>query len=294
LHRVLEHKIATKGGNEFVIPLPQYVVKYVSMDFRKTKLLIGILVIAVVAIGAYAYSHRSTSEAKYEYPRVGNGYTIEDGKAYYYGAPIAPIDISTFTAGVALCVTCAKDKDHLIVSGRVFPEIDLNTVLGVGAYYGGYFTDKYKTYFIHFEYPENNFYSVSEVATADRNTFEKISCSYPKDKFNVYDPESSPQEISTATTTQRYPDCYGQDKDFVYFNDQKILIADRQTFQILDDDGNARDKNYFYYNGQVIRVIPQVVPSVSAQPDFSELYSQLILLNEALHDFKVQLMTLSK
>lgn len=90
----------------------------------------------------------------------------------------------------------------------------------------------------------------------DAGTFEVLPADYSKDKNNVYSPENGwIQRVSGANpkTIKVLNQFYLKDDKNVFFNDEKILGADENSFIALDkENGYAKDKNSVYYFGQKV------------------------------------------
>ena len=90
----------------------------------------------------------------------------------------------------------------------------------------------------------------------DAGTFEVLPADYSKDKNNVYSPENGwIQRVSGANpkTIKVLNQFYLKDDKNVFFNDEKILGADANSFIALDkENGYAKDKNSVYYFGQKV------------------------------------------
>ena len=90
----------------------------------------------------------------------------------------------------------------------------------------------------------------------DAGTFEVLPTDYSKDKNNVYSPENGwIQRINGANpkTIKVLNQFYLKDDKNVFFNDEKILGADANSFIALDkENGYAKDKNSVYYFGQKV------------------------------------------
>lgn len=90
----------------------------------------------------------------------------------------------------------------------------------------------------------------------DAGTFEVLPADYSKDKNNVYSPENGwIQRVNSANpkTIKVLNQFYLKDDKNVFFNDEKILGADANSFIALDkENGYAKDKNSVYYFGQKV------------------------------------------
>ena len=90
----------------------------------------------------------------------------------------------------------------------------------------------------------------------DAGTFEVLPEDYSKDKNNVYSPENGwIQRVNGANpkTIKVLNQFYLKDDKNVFFNDEKILGADSNSFIALDkENGYAKDKNSVYYFGQKV------------------------------------------
>jgi len=90
----------------------------------------------------------------------------------------------------------------------------------------------------------------------DAGTFEVLPEDYSKDKNNVYSPENGwIQRVNGANpkTIKVLNQFYLKDDKNVFFNDEKILGADANSFIALDkENGYAKDKNSVYYFGQKV------------------------------------------
>jgi len=90
----------------------------------------------------------------------------------------------------------------------------------------------------------------------DAGTFEVLPEDYSKDKNNVYSPENGwIQRVNSANpkTIKVLNQFYLKDDKNVFFNDEKILGADANSFIALDkENGYAKDKNSVYYFGQKV------------------------------------------
>ena len=90
----------------------------------------------------------------------------------------------------------------------------------------------------------------------DAGTFEVLPEDYSKDKNNVYSPENGwIQRVNGANpkTIKVLNQFYLKDDKNVFFNDEKILGADTNSFIALDkENGYAKDKNSVYYFGQKV------------------------------------------
>lgn len=90
----------------------------------------------------------------------------------------------------------------------------------------------------------------------DAGTFEVLPADYSKDKNNVYSPENGwIQRVNGANpkTIKVLNQFYLKDDKNVFFNDEKILGADANSFIALDkENGYAKDKNSVYYFGQKV------------------------------------------
>lgn len=90
----------------------------------------------------------------------------------------------------------------------------------------------------------------------DAGTFEVLPSDYSKDKNNVYSPENGwIQRVNSANpkTIKVLNQFYLKDDKNVFFNDEKILGADSNSFIALDkENGYAKDKNSVYYFGQKV------------------------------------------
>ncbi len=90
----------------------------------------------------------------------------------------------------------------------------------------------------------------------DAGTIEVLLADYSKDKNNVYSPENGwIQRVNGANpkTIKVLNQFYLKDDKNVFFNDEKILGADANSFIALDkENGYAKDKNSVYYFGQKV------------------------------------------
>ena len=90
----------------------------------------------------------------------------------------------------------------------------------------------------------------------DVGTFEVLPADYSKDKNNVYSPENGwIQRVNGANpkTIKVLNQFYLKDDKNVFFNDEKILGADANSFIALDKENRyAKDKNSVYYFGQKV------------------------------------------
>lgn len=90
----------------------------------------------------------------------------------------------------------------------------------------------------------------------DAGTFEVLPADYSKDENNVYSPENGwIQRVNGANpkTIKVLNQFYLKDDKNVFFNDEKILGADANSFIALDkENGYAKDKNSVYYFGQKV------------------------------------------
>lgn len=90
----------------------------------------------------------------------------------------------------------------------------------------------------------------------DAGTFEVLPADYSKDKNNVYSPENGwIQRVNgeNPKTIKVLNQFYLKDDKNVFFNDEKILGADANSFIALDkENGYAKDKNSVYYFGQKV------------------------------------------
>lgn len=90
----------------------------------------------------------------------------------------------------------------------------------------------------------------------DAGTFEVLPADYSKDKNNVYSPENGwIQRVNGANpkTIKVLNQFHLKDDKNVFFNDEKILGADANSFIALDkENGYAKDKNSVYYFGQKV------------------------------------------
>lgn len=90
----------------------------------------------------------------------------------------------------------------------------------------------------------------------DVGTFEVLPADYSKDKNNVYSPENGwIQRVNGANpkTIKVLNQFYLKDDKNVFFNDEKILGANANSFIALDkENGYAKDKNSVYYFGQKV------------------------------------------
>lgn len=90
----------------------------------------------------------------------------------------------------------------------------------------------------------------------DAGTFEVLPEDYSKDKNNVYSPENGwIQRVNGANpkTIKVLNQFYLKDDKNVFFNDEKILGANANSFIALDkENGYAKDKNSVYYFGQKV------------------------------------------
>lgn len=90
----------------------------------------------------------------------------------------------------------------------------------------------------------------------DAGTFEVLPADYSKDKNNVYSPENGwIQRVNGANpkTIKVLNQFYLKDDKNVFFNDEKILGANANSFIALDkENGYAKDKNSVYYFGQKV------------------------------------------
>ena len=90
----------------------------------------------------------------------------------------------------------------------------------------------------------------------DSKTFEVLPDYYSKDKNNVYSPINEwIQKINGANpkTIKVLSQYYSKDDKNVFYNSDKILNADVNSFVVLDkENGYAKDKNLVYYFGKKI------------------------------------------
>ena len=90
----------------------------------------------------------------------------------------------------------------------------------------------------------------------DSKTFEVLPDYYSKDKNNVYSPINEwIQKINGANpkTIKVLSQYYSKDDKNVFYNSDKILNADVNSFVVLDkENGYAKDKNSVYYFGKKI------------------------------------------
>ena len=90
----------------------------------------------------------------------------------------------------------------------------------------------------------------------DSKTFEVLPDNYSKDKNNVYSPINEwIQKINGANpkTIKVLSQYYSKDDKNVFYNSDKILNADINSFVVLEGDhSHAKDKNSVYYSGEKI------------------------------------------
>ena len=90
----------------------------------------------------------------------------------------------------------------------------------------------------------------------DSKTFEVLPNNYSKDKNNVYSPINEwIQKINGANpkTIKVLSQYYSKDDKNVFYNSDKILNADVNSFVVLEGDhSHAKDKNSVYYSGEKI------------------------------------------
>ena len=90
----------------------------------------------------------------------------------------------------------------------------------------------------------------------DSKTFEVLPNNYSKDKNNVYSPINEwIQKINGANpkTIKVLSQYYSKDDKNVFYNSDKILSADVNSFVVLEGDhSHAKDKNSVYYSGEKI------------------------------------------
>ena len=90
----------------------------------------------------------------------------------------------------------------------------------------------------------------------DSKTFEVLPNNYSKDKNNVYSPINEwIQKINGANpkTIKVLSQYYSKDDKNVFYNSDKILNADINSFVVLEGDhSHAKDKNSVYYSGEKI------------------------------------------
>ena len=90
----------------------------------------------------------------------------------------------------------------------------------------------------------------------DSKTFEVLPNNYSKDKNNVYSPINEwIQKINGANpkTIKVLSQYYSKDDKNAFYNSDKILNADVNSFVVLDkENGYAKDKNSVYYFGKKI------------------------------------------
>ena len=90
----------------------------------------------------------------------------------------------------------------------------------------------------------------------DIKTFEVLPDNYSKDKNNVYSPINEwIQKISGANpkTIKVLSQYYSKDDKNVFYDSDKILNADVNSFVVLEGDhSHAKDKNSVYYSGEKI------------------------------------------
>ena len=90
----------------------------------------------------------------------------------------------------------------------------------------------------------------------DIKTFEVLPNNYSKDKNNVYSPINEwIQKINGANpkTIKVLSQYYSKDDKNVFYDSDKILNADINSFVVLEGDhSHAKDKNSVYYSGEKI------------------------------------------
>ena len=90
----------------------------------------------------------------------------------------------------------------------------------------------------------------------DIKTFEVLSDNYSKDNNNVYRPNNEwIRKINGANpkTIKVLSQYYSKDDKNVFYNSDKILSADVNSFVVLEGDhSHAKDKNSVYYSGEKI------------------------------------------
>lgn len=97
------------------------------------------------------------------------------------------------------------------------------------------------------------YYRENAIKDIDPASFKAIGFWYAKDKNGVYceDKKIPKSDPATFTFLKDKYSAYSKDKNSVYWFCQKIENADPQTFQV-EIDGEAKDKNYQYKDGNKI------------------------------------------
>ena len=122
----------------------------------------------------------------------------------------------------------------------------------------------------------------------DAGTFEVLSADYSKDKNNVYSPENGwIQRVSGANpkTIKVLNQFYLKDDKNVFFNDEKILGADANSFIALDkENGYAKDKNTVYYFGQKVEGANAKTFEVISDGEYSKDDKNVYVSGEIIKD----------
>lgn len=122
----------------------------------------------------------------------------------------------------------------------------------------------------------------------DAGTFEVLPADYSKDKNNVYSPENGwIQRVSGANpkTIKVLNQFYLKDDKNVFFNDEKILGADANSFIALDkENGYAKDKNTVYYFGQKVEGANAKTFEVISDGEYSKDDKNVYVSGEIIKD----------
>ncbi len=206
---------------------------------------------------------------------MGHGYSKNKKNVFYKDKLIEGIDHNN----VKIYGYYIKDNNHVFGGGVMFQDIDAETFEVVGNDYR-YIKDKNAFWhrlshnvYVKFEdidveivqvsreiirdknyvYCHNGLFTPVDlklIEIADAQTFSFLSCSYAKDKKNVFykcETLSGINNINIDTDSfYIYPDCqHSKDKNNVFFDSKVILGADSESFEILNH-GYKKDKNNVY------------------------------------------------
>ncbi|GAA5093497.1 DKNYY domain-containing protein [Wohlfahrtiimonas larvae] len=174
---------------------------------------------------------------------INRNFAKDKNHYFYQGAELANIDYASFKPFIRHAVD--KNRAYFFLNPgqiNITNGTDLASYEELNRYYA-----KDKNYL----YTEGK-----RVANVDPNKIQKNQFGTLHDGTNVI---SGTGVIMNADveTFRRYPDMgYATDKNSIYYNDQKILGSDGQSFEFITttEYGRAyvKDKNYIYKNGRMI------------------------------------------
>ncbi len=182
-------------------------------------------------------SSSKSSDSSEESQENYNSYKKDKDGVYFQDQKVESADVRTFKI---LNEFYGKDAKNVYFMGRIHKS-DVATIVPVDIAYA---KDKKNVYG----------WNGKPVRGVDPKKFQMIGKTYGKDAKYVYNILAGIEKVEGANpkTFQDIKHTYGKDNRKVYYNGREIEGADLETFEVLKNFGDAKDKNHKYAMGDIV------------------------------------------